>query len=102
MAGASGLAVWKSGNTRAGGAKTTRIGSGTGARDPFSAAEFEARWKAAAAPSTNYGAFVLFSALSVRGINAGTAHFGFEGRNKEHQGPRLAISTPMGPRVKYT
>ena len=45
-----------------------------------------------------YGTFVLFSALSVREI--GTAHFGFEGRNKEHQGPRLSISTLTGPWVK--
>ena len=49
-----------------------------------------------------YGTFVLFSALSVRGI--GTAHFGFEGRNKEHQGTRLIyiITTSMltGPQVK--
>ena len=45
-----------------------------------------------------YGTFVLFSALSVREI--GTAHFGFEGRNKEHKGPRLSISTLTGPWVK--
>ena len=45
-----------------------------------------------------YGTFVLFSALSVREI--GTAHFGFEGRNKEHQDPRFPIGTLTGPWVK--
>ena len=45
-----------------------------------------------------YGTFVLFLPVAVRGI--GTAHFGFEGRNKEHKDPRLSISTPTGPWVK--
>ena len=45
-----------------------------------------------------YGTFVLFLPVSVRGI--GTAHFGFEGRNKEHKDPRLSISTLTGPWVK--
>ena len=35
---------------------------------------------------------------TLRGI--GTAHFGFEGRNKEHKDPRLSISTLTGPWVK--
>ena len=43
---------------------------------------------------------VLRSALIVRGI--GTAHFGSEGRIKEHQDPcdRLSISPLAGPWIK--
>ena len=42
---------------------------------------------------TGYGTVVVFSELGVGGI--GTVHFGSEGRNKEHQDPRLSINMYM-------